>query len=163
MMKNAIPFIAIAGRTTVTNKNPNGMFTPMTKMATDRKIVPDNSVPQQAMMIETIKWLAAFLSSAMTANTTNAVMNLSMTFGMNPPGRLVKIPDRTPVVAPSKKTLLTSGNKKMPMNIIVSMKSGFMPSPYPGMTKYKAAPTDISSAINVRFFVFNSHLSSTRL
>ena len=128
-MKNTIPFIAIAGRTTVTNNNPNGTFAPITKMATDRKIVPDNSVPQQAMIVEVIKLLAAFLSNTMTAKTTNAVMNLSIIFGMNPPGKLVKIPEITPVVAPSKKTLRTSGNKKMPMNIIVSMKSGFMPSP----------------------------------
>ncbi len=129
MMKNTIPFIAIAGRTTVTNNNPNGTFAPITKMATDRKIVPDNRVPQQAIIVETSKWLAAFRSSTMTAKTTNAVMNLSIIFGINPPGKLVKIPESTPVVAPSQKTLRTSGNKKMPMNIIVSMKSGFIPSP----------------------------------
>jgi len=129
MIKNTIPFIAIAGKTTVTNNNPKGTFAPITNIATDRKIVPDNSVPQQAMIVETIKWFAAYLSKTMTAKTTNAVMNLSMIFGMNPPGKLVKIPERTPVVAPSKKTLLTSGNKKIPMNIIVNMKSGFMPSP----------------------------------
>ena len=50
-MKNAIQFIAIAGSTTIMNSvvkatigesNP-GIVTPRIKIATDRKILPDNN------------------------------------------------------------------------------------------------------------------------
>lgn len=47
---------------------------------------------------------------------------------MNPPGNVENNPEMTPVVTASKKTFRASGKRKIPMNIIVNMKSGFMPA-----------------------------------
>jgi len=163
MTKNATAFKAIAGSTTVTNSGPNGTSTPRMNIATDKKIVPDSSVPNPTRTVDAIKLLVTFLTTNTIANTTNAVTNLSIMFGKRPIGKEENNPDITPVVMASKNTLRTSGNKKIPMNIIVNMKSGFIPPLIPGMTKYKAAPTATNIAIKTKFFVFISILSSAQL
>ena len=163
IIKNAIPFIAIAGSTTVTNKKLNGSSTPKMNIATDRKIVPEISVPNPTSSVDAIKLLVIFLTAMTIAKITKAVINLSIMLGKNPKGKLENNPDITPVVMASKKTLRASGNKKIPMNIIVNMKSGFIPPLIPGITKYNAVPTAINIAIKTRFFVFISILSSARL
>jgi len=163
MTKNATAFKAIAGSTTVTNRRPNGTSTPRMNIATDKKIVPDSSVPNPTRTVDAIKLLVTFLTIKTIANTTNAVTNLSIMFGKRPSGKEENNPDITPVVMASKNTLRTSGNKKIPMNIIVNIKSGFIPPLIPGMTKYKAAPTATNIAIKTKFFVFISILSSAQL
>ncbi len=163
IIKNAIPFIAIAGSTTVTNKTLNGRSTPKMNIATERKIAPDISVPNPTRIVDAIKLLVIFLKVIIIPKMMKAVINLSMMFGKSPNGKLENNPEITPVVIASKKTLRTSGNKKIPMNIIVNMKSGFIPPLIPGMTKYKAVPTATNIAIKTRFFVFISILSSAQL
>lgn len=90
-------------------------------------------------------------------------MSLSTIFGKNPKGNVENRPDKTPVVMASIKTLRLSGKRKIPTNIIVNIKSGFMPPLKPGMARYKAAPTATNIAIKTKFLVFISHLSSAHL
>ena len=130
---NAIPFIAIAGKTTVANRKPNGISAPMMKIAADRKIVPESIVPTAQSAMDTGSFETAFLNRTAIAKKTNAVMNLSIIFGKNPPGKVENSPEITPVVIASKKTDFLSGNNKIPTNIIVSIKSGFIPPLMPGM------------------------------
>ena len=49
------------------NKPPNGKSTPRMKMAIERKILPDNTVPIPATTVEAIKLPATFLSEIIIA------------------------------------------------------------------------------------------------
>ncbi len=162
-MKNATPLRAIAGKTTKRNSSVKSASAPKTKIADDKKMLPDITVPIQVMTIATTSLAAAFLNTSTNAKKINAVMNLSITFGTNPPGNVENRPEMTPVVTPNRNTFFACGNKRIPINIIVSIKSGFIPPLIPGMAMYNTAPTPINRDIKTRFFVFNSHLSSAFL
>ena len=54
-MKNATPFRTNAGSTTVTYKKVNGSSTPKMKIATDKKMNPDNNVPRPTSTVDAIK------------------------------------------------------------------------------------------------------------
>lgn len=152
-----------AGKTTVRINGIKGTSTPSTKIATDKKINPDNKVPIAARAVAIGNLLEKCFSAKTTAKKTNAVINLSTTFGMNPAGNVENSPDITPVVRANKNTCDALGNSKIPINIMVSMKSGFIPPLNPGITRYNAAPTATNRDIKTKFFVFISHLSSTKL
>ena len=53
-MKNAIALIAIAGRTTKTNSSLNTIPAPKTKIAVDKNIVPDTTVPTHVRKLQRI-------------------------------------------------------------------------------------------------------------
>ncbi len=165
MKKNTIAFKATVGSTTPTTRAPNGTSTPKTKIATDKKMTPDNNVPNPTRIIATGSLVVRCFKATTTAKNTKAVMNLSTTLGMNPAGNVENSPEITPVVTASKKTCDAFGNSKIPINIIVNIKSGFIPPLNPGITKYNAAPTDISRDIKTRFFViiFSSLLNYANL
>lgn len=162
-MKNAIALITIAGRTTPISKPTKGTSALKIKIAVDKKTVPDTNVPIHVRTTAIGNFLAYLLSNTTNPKKTKAVTDLSMIFGKNPPGNVENNPEITPVEIPSKKTLFTSGNNKMLINIIVSIKSGFIPPLNPGITIYSTAPTPINRDIKTKFFVFNSHLSSALL
>ena len=65
-MKNVIPFIRTAGRTTVRNNAKKGSFTPRTKIAIDKNMDPDNTVPSPAITVAPINDVAAFFTVLMT-------------------------------------------------------------------------------------------------
>ena len=134
-MKNAIAFMTTAGKTTVRTNGIKGTFTPSTKIATDKKINPDNKVPVAARAVAIGSLLEKCFSANTTAKNTNAVMNLSTTLGMKPAGNVENSPEITPVVSASKNTWDAFGNNRIPINIMVSMKSGFIPPLNPGITK----------------------------
>lgn len=127
---------ATAGNTTPTNSTANvaPTFALNTKSATVKKTVPDKIVPKPTKLADTIKLLANFFSTIKIAKKTKPVTALSIMFGTRPAGNVVNKPDSTPVAKESKNVSLTVGNNNMPINIIVSMKSGFMPFTIPGVT-----------------------------
>ena len=88
---------------------------------------------------------------------------LSIRFGICPPGKVVVNPEITPVTLPNRTVLLKSGNKKIPRNIIISIRSGFIPKTIPGMTACNTAPIPTSSDKVTIILVFNSHLSYSKL
>ena len=133
MIKNAIALIAIAGSTTITNNSWKIAPAPKTKMAVDRKTVPDMSVPIPVRITPTATLLANLFNINTSPRKTNAVTALSMIFGTKPHGKVENSPEITPVVIPSKKVLFTLGNNSIPINIIVSIKSGFIPPLIPGI------------------------------
>lgn len=163
IIKKATALIAIAGSTTKTNSSPKSALAPKTKIAVDKKTVPETNVPTQVSITATGSFVANLFSNSINPKNTNAVTDLSIIFGRNPPGNVENRPDMTPVETPSKNTLFTSGNSSIPMNIIVNIKSGFIPPLIPGIIMYSTAPTPINRDINTKFFVFNSHLSSSFL
>ena len=132
-MKNASAFIITAGSTTITNNSWNMAPAPKTKIAVDKKTVPDISVPIPVRITPTATLLASLLNAITRPRKTNAVTALSIIFGTNPPGKVENSPEITPVEIPSKKVLLTLGNNNIPINIIVSIKSGFIPPFIPGI------------------------------
>lgn len=156
MIKKAMTLNAMAGKTTPVNKTINVAPTsaPNTNNATDKKIDPDRTVPNPTKIAETTAFFASFLSANRTIKKTKPVTNLSKTFGIKPAGNVVNNPDSTPVAKDNKNVSLNVGNRIMPINIIVSMKSGFIPCTNPGVTTYSAAPTPTKSAIKTKFFVF---------
>jgi len=133
MIKNATALIAIAGRTTKTNNSPNIAPAPKTKIAVDKNTVPDTRVPIHVRTTATGNLLENLVSNSTNPKKTNAVTDLSIMFGTNPPGNVENNPEITPVEIPSRNTLFTSGNKRIPINIIVNMKSGFIPPLNPGI------------------------------
>lgn len=134
MSAKATPFSTMAGSTTVVKRRPKGISAPITKMAADRKMVPERTVPAAQRAMATGSLTTTFFKIKTKAKKTNAVMNLSMIFGKNPPGKVENNPEMTPVVTASKNTDFTFGNKRIPINIIVSIKSGFIPPLNPGIT-----------------------------
>ena len=127
MMKNATPFNTVVGNTTIKNISAKNASAPNTKMAVDKKIVPDTSVPMQVSKTPTTNLFAVFFNKITIAKKIKAVTNLSIIFGTKPPGNVENSPEIMPLVAPNKNTLLVSGNSRIPMNIIVKRKSGFIP------------------------------------
>lgn len=105
-MKNAIAFIAIAGITTITNNSWKIAPAPNTKIAVDKKTVPDISVPIPVRITPTATLLANLFNNNTRPKKTNAVTALSMIFGTNPPGKVENSPEITPVEIPSKNVLL---------------------------------------------------------
>lgn len=154
---------AAAGNTTVANKAAKGPGSPAMKEADPRKTIPDTIVP---IAVKTAALTIDLLNFSKTRNnpkTTNAVTNLSIIFGNKPAGKVVVKPEIIPVTNPNKSTLFFSGNKKIPKNIIDNIISGFIPRKNPGTTVCKTVPIPTNKDNATRFFVFNSHLSSTIL
>ena len=147
-------FMTTVGKTTVRINGTKGTSTPRTNIATDKKINPENKVPIPARAVAIANFLEKCFSAKTTAKNTKAVINLSTTFGMKPAGNVENRPEITPVVSASKNTCDALGNSRIPMNIMVSMKSGFIPPLNPGITTYNAAPTPTNRDIKTRFFVF---------
>ena len=147
-------FNATVGSTTPITRPPNGKSTPSTKIATDKKITPENNVPIAVSTTATGSLVVKCFNATTTAKNTNAVINLSTTLGINPAGKVENSPDITPVVIANKKTCDAFGNSKIPINIIVNIKSGFIPPLKPGITRYNAAPILTNRDINTKFFVF---------
>lgn len=133
MIKNAIPFIRIAGKTTTRKSSVNTAPALNIKIAVDRKTVPDISVPIQVRTTATANLLANLFNKITRPKKINAVIVLSIIFGTKPPGKVENNPEIIPVENPSKNTLLTSGNNNIPINIIVNIKSGFIPPLMPGI------------------------------
>ena len=127
---------ATAGKTTpiksIANVAPTLALN--TKRATAKNTVPDNIVPIPTKTVDTIKFFASFFRANKIAKKTKPVTALSIIFGTRPAGNVVNNPDRTPVAKESKNVSLMVGNSNIPINIIVSMKSGFMPLTMPGVT-----------------------------
>lgn len=146
--------MAIAGSTTEASNAANGMSAPSSTMADPKKTVPEIAVPIPTSTALTAIFCVPFFSTTINAKKINAVTNLSIMFGTKPPGNVENRPDKIPVVNANKKTSRVFGNSKIPTNIIVNMKSGFIPPIMPGITRYNAHPTPTSSAINTKFFVF---------
>ena len=113
----------------------NGVTTsaPNTNNATDKKIEPDKIVPNPTNTAATAVFVANFLMINTIVKNTKPVIALSITFGMKPAGNVVNKPDSTPVAIASKNVSLKVGNSKIPINIIVNMKSGFIPCTIPGV------------------------------
>lgn len=103
MIKNAIALIAIAGSTTITNNSWKIAPAPNTKIADDRKTVPDIRVPIAVRTTPTATLFANLLNNKTSPKKTKAVTALSMIFGTNPPGKVENNPDITPVEIPNKK------------------------------------------------------------
>ena len=135
-MRKATTLIAIAGSTTPANSKENVLpkFAPITKIAIDKKIVPDNIVPNPTKIADTTILLTNFLSTNITIKKAKPVITLSTTFGIKPAGTVVNKPDKTPVASDNKNVPFTVGNKRIPINIIVNMKSGLTPCTIPGVT-----------------------------
>jgi len=127
---------ATAGNTTPTNRTVNvaPTFALNTKSATAKKTVPDKIVPKPTKPADTTKLFTNFFSTSKAIKKTKPVTALSIILGTRPAGNVVNNPESTPVTKESKNVSLTVGNNKMPINIIVSMKSGFMPFTIPGVT-----------------------------
>jgi hypothetical protein len=154
---------AAAGRTTAANKATNGPGRPTMRLADPRKTIPETIVP---IAVNTAMLISEFLNLATARNnpkTTKDVITLSIIFGNKPPGKVVVRPEIIPVTNPNRSTLFLSGNKKIPKNIIVNIISGFIPRKNPGITVCNTAPIPTNNDKATRFFVFNSHLSSTFL
>ncbi len=129
-MKNARAFKPPVTNTTVTNKAANdsgGKFA--ISIAEIKKIVPDKIVPNPTSKVETIRFVTKCFNNRTTTKNTIPVINLSMIFGTNPPGNVENKPDNTPVEIDSTNISLNVGNNKIPMNIIKTIKSGFIPPP----------------------------------
>lgn len=135
-MAKATTLNATAGRTTPINSIANvaPTFALNTKSATAKNTVPDRIVPKPTKNAETAKLFAIFFRMNTAAKNTKPVTALSIMFGTRPAGNVVNKPESTPVANESKNVSFTVGNNKMPMNIIVNMKSGFMPLIIPGVT-----------------------------
>jgi len=137
MMKKAIAFNTTAGSTTATNNALNAAppGKPTSNNAIDRKIVPETIVHIATSTVPAASFLVKRPKAITITKNTIPVTNLSIILGKKPPGNVENRPDRTPVVMANKNVSLNVGNNNIPINIIVSMKSGFIPSPYPGITK----------------------------
>ena len=146
--------ITIAGNTTETSNAVNGMSAPTTKIADPKKTLPEIAVPIPTRTAAIAIFCDTFFSTTINAKKIKAVTNLSIIFGTKPAGNVENRPDRIPVVNASKKTSRVFGNNRIPTNIIVNIKSGFIPPIMPGITRYNAHPTPTNSAINTKFFVF---------
>ena len=89
-MTKATTLKATAGSTTPANSIVNVLPTsvPITNSATDKKIVPDNIVPNPTKIADAIILLASFLIINRTIKNAKPVIALSTTFGIKPPGML---------------------------------------------------------------------------
>lgn len=129
MTRKAITLNATAGKTTPVNNTikvePTSV--PIANNATDKNTIPEINVPNPTKIAETTMFETTFFNTSTSAKKTNAVTNLSIILGINPAGKVVNKPDRTPALTPNKKVSLNVGNSKIPINIIVNMKSGFIP------------------------------------
>ncbi|MCY1458139.1 hypothetical protein D9M71_754960 [compost metagenome] len=68
------------------------------------------------------------------AKNTKPVTALSIIFGTRPAGNVVNKPESTPVERESRNVSFTVGNNRIPINIMVNIKSGFIPFTIPGVT-----------------------------
>ena len=133
---NATTLNTTAGNTTPEYNTMNVAPTsaPNTNNATDKKIAPDNKVPSPTKIDAATIFFANFFITSSTNKNAKPVMNLSITFGKKPAGNVVNSPESKPVAKESKNVSLNVGNNKIPINIIVNMKSGFIPFTNPGVT-----------------------------
>ena len=127
MMKNAIALIAIAGSTTMMNISVNAPSKPVTKIAAPKKIAPEIAVPMTVNTVPAATERAALRSATTATKNSKPVTNLSIMFGTKPAGNVVNKPDNTPVVNDKRNVSRSVVNNKIPINIIVNIKSGFMP------------------------------------
>lgn len=156
-------FTTVVGNTTAPNNPRNGPGSPTITYADVKNTTPETTVPiavnTHALTME------RFNLFTMTNRPKNisAVTGLSIKLAIKPPGKVVVNPEIIPVTEPSNRTLLTSANKIIPKNIIVNIMSGFIPNRIGGATACSTAPIPTNSDKTTKFFVFNSHLSSTKL
>ncbi len=153
---------AIAGTTPAANSAVKDAGKLTRKNAAVRKIVPDTRVPMAVKTPTLTIEFRYFFKDKNKPRKTKAVIGLSMIFGICPPGNPVVNADNTPVTIAKSKTLLISGIRIIPKNIIASIMSGFIPRKL-GITVCKTTPIPANSAKITMFFVFISHLSSAQL
>lgn len=157
-----IVFRAIAGKTPAAKSAAKELGRPTMKWAAPKKTEPETNVPiavnTATLMIE----LRYCFNAKNKPKKTNAVMGLSMIFGIWPPGKPVVSADNAPVTMDNSITLLISGIRIIPKNIIASIISGLMVRKA-GITVCKTTPIPAKSDRTTRFFVFISHLSSAEL
>jgi len=157
-----IVFSAIAGNTPAAKSTAKELGKPTMKCAAPKKIEPETNVPI-AVKTATLKMEFRYCFNAKNKpKKIKAVMGLSMIFGSWPPGKPVVSADNPPVTIDSSITLLISGIRIIPKNIIASIISGLMVRKA-GITVCNTTPIPAKSDRTTRFFVFISHLSSAEL
>lgn len=159
----AMVFIIVAGKTTPAASAKNGPGKPTMIRAEPRKIIPEINVPINVNASETANGLPNFLTRENSKNIIKAEKNLSIIFGINPPGKVVVNPEITPVTPPRRTAFFKPGNKNIPRNIIINIRSGFIPKMMPGINACSTAPIPTNKDSDTNVFVFNSHLSSSHL
>lgn len=127
--------------------------------AEPKNINPEISVPI-AVNVPAVKivWLYFFINSSIPKKT-NAVIGLSIKLGICPEGNPVVKAEIIPVNRPTNKTFFPEGNSNIPKNIIVSIKSGFIPKSNGGVTACSTAPIPTNNDSKTSTLVFISHLS----
>jgi hypothetical protein len=155
--------ITAAGNTTAANNPVNAPGNPTMKYADVKNAVPEIIVPTAVRIATLTMLLRNLFKDRNNPKKTKDVINLSIMFGIKPPGNVVVIPEIKPVTIPKSRTLLKSGKRIIPKNIIANIISGFIPRKIPGITACNTAPIPTKSARATKFFVFISHLSSAIL
>jgi hypothetical protein len=127
--------------------------------AEPKKIMPEMMVPIAVNTLTvTSDWLYFFKNNNMPKKT-NAVMGLSIKLGICPEGKPVVKAEIIPVNRPTNKTYFPEGNSRIPKNIIVSIRSGFIPNNNGGVTECNTAPIPTNNESKTSTLVFISHLS----
>jgi hypothetical protein len=157
-----IVFSAIAGNTPAANSAVKGPGKPTMKYADPKKMEPEINVPIAVKIATLTIELRNFFNAKNKPKKIKAVIGLSMIFGSWPPGKLVVSADNPPVTIDKSITLLISGIRIIPKNIIASIISGLIVK-MAGITVCKTTPIPAKSDRTTRFFVFISHLSSAFL
>lgn len=150
-----IVFRTIAGNTTVENRTKNGAGKLTIIRAEPRKTTPLTTVPMTDKIPALTTEFLIFCKRTTSAKQMNAVINLSIIFGIKPPGNVEIKPDKKPVNNPMSKTCFVSGNNNIAMNIITNRTSGRIPKFVIDKINDKTVPIPNSIAINTKFFVFN--------
>jgi hypothetical protein len=154
-----IVFRAIAGKTPAAKSAAKELGRPTMKWAAPKKTEPETNVPIAVKTATLMIELRYCFNAKNKPKNIKAVMGLSMIFGIWPPGKPVVSADNAPVTMDNSITLLISGIRIIPKNIIASIISGLMVRKA-GITVCKTTPIPAKSDRTTRFFVFISHLSS---
>jgi hypothetical protein len=154
---------AVAGSTTPANRARNGPGKPTISSADPKNTVPETKVPTTVNTPTLTMEVRNFPKAKNKPKKIKAVIGLSMILGSCPPGNVVVKAEIPPVTRANNITLLISGKRIMPKNIIVNIMSGFIPNKMGGATACSTAPIPTNNAKATRFFVFISHLSSASL
>jgi hypothetical protein len=151
---------AAAGITTVAKSATNGPGNTTINNADPKNTAPEINVPTAVKTATLIIEFRNLPNIKNNEKNSKDVTGLSMIFGSWPPGKPVVKADIPPVTIAKSITLLISGKRIIPKNIIVNIMSGFIPRKMGGITACKTAPIPTNSDKDTRFFVFISQLSS---
>lgn len=122
----AMVFSTVAGRTTAANNAVKPPGKPTINRADVKNTIPDKMVPiAVSTAAAPVLWL--LLNKRNRMKNRNADTGLSMMLGICPAGNAVVSAEMIPVTIPMTSTFCTRGNSRMPMNIMISIISGFMP------------------------------------